>query len=86
MYEPERVWYEKKQLPGPLELVSLSGFILKSETWPFHLHAVFGDNTLSAYAGHLFDAEIVTFIEMTLLLQEHAVHRTLVKGLPEMSF
>jgi predicted DNA-binding protein with PD1-like motif len=86
MYEPERVWYEKKTLPGPLELVSLSGFILRSEAWPFHLHAVLGDKDLATYGGHLFDAEIVTFIEMTLLLHEHPVDRTLVRGLPEMSF
>jgi predicted DNA-binding protein with PD1-like motif len=86
MYDGEKVWYEKKLLPGPLELLGISGFLLKSEEWPFHLHATFGDKNLATFGGHLFDAEVVTFIEMTLLLHERPMDRRTVDGLPELAF
>lgn len=86
MYDGEKVWYERQLLPGPLEMLSLSGFLLKSQDWPFHLHATFGAKDLSTCGGHLFDAEIVTFIEMTLLLHDRPMDRKSVQGLPELAF
>lgn len=86
MYDGEKVWYEKKLLPGPLELLGISGILTKSKEWPFHLHATFGDKDLATFGGHLFDAEIVTFIEMTLLLHERPLDRRTVDGLPELAF
>ncbi len=85
-YEQQKVSYDRKALVGPLEFLALSGFVLKNEPQPFHFHAVFGDRDTRALGGHLFDAEVVTFVEMTLLLSNAPIRRVLRDGLPEMSF
>ena len=85
-YQDGIVSYDRELLTGPLELLALSGFILKSEAQPFHFHASFGNRKKEAFGGHLFDAEVVTFIEMTILLSDAPVRRVLKDGLPEMDF
>jgi len=85
-YREMMVSYDRETLPGPLELLALSGFVMKSEAQPFHFHASFGDRRKKVLGGHLFDAEVVTFIEMGILLSDAPVRRILKDGLPEMDF
>jgi predicted DNA-binding protein with PD1-like motif len=85
-YEDLTVSYDREILAGPLELLALSGFIMKSEAQPFHFHASFGNRRKEAFGGHLFDADVVTFIEMSILLSDAPVRRILKDGLPEMDF
>ena len=85
-YQDMAVSYDREILPGPLELLALSGFIMKFEAQPFHLHASFGSRSKEVFGGHLFDAEIVTFMEMGILLSKATVRRILKDGLPEMDF
>ncbi|MCX7026535.1 MAG: DNA-binding protein [Spirochaetes bacterium] len=85
-YTPGSVNYERMTLPEPMEVLGISGFILKSEKWPFHFHATLSDAGMKAWGGHLFDAEVVTFIEISLLLSDSRVTRIVKEGLPEMDF
>ncbi len=85
-YERQTVSYDRETLAGPLEFLALSGFVLKHEAQPFHFHAVFGDKDKAVFGGHLFDAEVVTFVEMTLLFSNAPIRRVLKEGLPKMSF
>ncbi len=85
-YHNPEIQYERKVFAEPLELLGLSGFILKSEAIPFHLHVTLGNDRWEAVGGHLFDAEVVTFVEMCILLSDTPVRRILKDGLPEMDF
>jgi len=85
-YQDMTVSYDREILAGPLELLALSGFIMKTEAQPFHFHASFGNRRKEVFGGHLFDAEVVTFIEMGILLSDAPVRRILKEGLPEMDF
>jgi len=85
-YREGIVSYDRELLEEPLELLGISGFILKAEAQPFHFHATFGDRKKAVYGGHLFDAEVVTFVEMCVLLSDAPIRRVLKNGLPEMDF
>ena len=85
-YREMTVSYDRETLAGPLELLALSGFVMKSEAQPFHFHASFGNQGKQVFGGHLFDAEVVTFIEMGIMLSDAPVRRILKDGLPEMDF
>lgn len=85
-YRNNEVRYDRQTFAEPLELINLSGFVLKSEAQPFHLHASLGNSGKEVFGGHLFDAEVVTFVEMSLLLSDAPIRRFLKDGLPEMDF
>lgn len=60
--------YVKRTFPEPLELVSLSGSIARSEGRPsFHLHATLGDRQLGTFGGHLFGGTVEILAEVLLL-------------------
>jgi predicted DNA-binding protein with PD1-like motif len=85
-YKNPDVFYEKATIREHQELLGISGFILKNEAIPFHLHATLGNEKLEAMGAHLFDAEVVTFVEMCVLMSDLPVRRILKDGLPEMDF
>ncbi len=85
-YRNPDVFYEKFTLTEPHELLGVSGFILKNEAIPFHLHITLGNERGEARGAHLFDAEVVTFVEMCILMSDLLVRRILKDGLPEMDF
>jgi predicted DNA-binding protein with PD1-like motif len=85
-YNNPDVFYEKATVPEPQELLGISGFILKNEAICFHLHATLGNERREATGAHLFDAEVVTFVEMCLVMSDAPVRRILKDGLPEMDF
>jgi predicted DNA-binding protein with PD1-like motif len=86
VYENNKVKYEREIIKEPLELLGLSGFIVKDEKLPFHFHACLGDKDKKAIGGHLFDCVVVTFIEMSILLSDTRVKRVEKAGLLEMDF
>ena len=85
-YAKPEVSYDETLVPEPVELLGLSGFILKDERPPFHLHGVFGSVNFGAIGGHLFDAEVVTFVELCLRLSDAPIRRQIKDGLTEMVF
>ena len=80
------MFYEKTTVREHQELLGVSGFILKNEAIPFHLHVTLGNEKLEATGAHLFDAEVVTFVEMCVLMSDIPIQRILKDGLPEMDF
>jgi predicted DNA-binding protein with PD1-like motif len=85
-YRNPDVFYEKTTVKEPQELLGISGFIMKNEAICFHLHATLGNERREATGAHLFDAEVVTFVEMCLLMSDIPIRRILKDGLPEMDF
>jgi predicted DNA-binding protein with PD1-like motif len=85
-YKNLDVFYEKTTVKEPQELLGISGFILKNEAICFHLHATLGNERREATGAHLFDAEVVTFVEMCVLMRDVPIRRILKDGLPEMDF
>ncbi|MGC8691325.1 MAG: PPC domain-containing DNA-binding protein [Caldisericum sp.] len=86
IYENSKVKYEREIIEKPLELLGLSGFIIKGEKLPLHFHVYLGDNDKRVLGGHLFDCIVVTFIEMSFLLSDMKVERVKKAGLLEMDF
>ena len=86
VYENNNVKYEREIIKEPLELLGLSGFIVKDEKLPLHFHAYLGDNNKKVIGGHLFECEVVTFIEMSVFLSNARVKRAEKEGLLEMDF
>jgi predicted DNA-binding protein with PD1-like motif len=86
VYKNNKVKYERKIIKEPLELLGLSGFIIKDEKLPLHFHVYLGDNNERVFGGHLFDCVVVTFIEMSILLSNTRVERVEKAGLLEMDF
>jgi predicted DNA-binding protein with PD1-like motif len=85
-YKNPDVFYEKTTVREHQELLGVSGFILKNEAIPFHLPVTLGNEKLDATGAHLFDAEVVTFVEMCVLMSDIPIQRILKDGLPEMDF
>ncbi len=86
VYKKSKVRYERKIIKEPLELLGLSGFIVKDKKLPFHFHVYLGDENDKAVGGHLFEYEVVTFVEMSILLSNARVKRVKKEGLLEMDF
>ncbi len=86
VYENNKVKYEREIIKEPLELLGLSGFIVRDKKLPFHFHAYLGGKNKKAIGGHLFECEVVTFIEMSILLSDARVKRVEKAGLLEMDF
>jgi len=86
VYENNNVKYEREIIREPLELLGLSGFIVKDEKLPLHFHAYLADNNKKVIGGHLFECEVVTFIEMSVFLSNARVKRAEKEGLLEMDF
>ncbi|MDX9784257.1 MAG: DUF296 domain-containing protein [Spirochaetia bacterium] len=85
-YKNLDIFYEKATVTEPQELLGISGFILKNEAICFHLHATLGNERREATGAHLFDAEVVTFVEMCVQMSDTPIRRILKDGLPEMDF
>lgn len=83
-YDGSSVRYDRHLVAEPAELVSLSGFVLASSEYPFHVHAVLGGLEGRSWAGHLFDAEVHTFVELVLQPLSLQLGRKTVDGLPEL--
>ncbi|BAL80298.1 PCC domain-containing protein [Caldisericum exile] len=63
------------------ELIGLSGFIVKDNSLPLHLHVYLGNSQKGVIDGHLFDSEVFTFGEMSILWSPINVKRILKDGL-----
>lgn len=85
-YAKPEVSYDEMLVAEPAEVLALSGFILKDEQPPFHLHGVLGTASFGAVGGHVFDAEVVTFVELCLRLSGAPIRRKTKDGLAEMFF
>ena len=82
LYDGETVKYENSFFSGPFELLGFSGFILKGEEKPYHIHVYLGDKDKKAVGGHLIDGEVHTFIEMAILISNAKIKRKISDGLP----
>lgn len=82
LYDGREVKYENSMFTGPFELLGFSGFILKGEEKPYHIHVYLGDRDKRVVGGHLVDGEVHTFIEMTILISSAKIKRELKDGLP----
>jgi len=82
LYDGETVKYENSFFSGPFELLGFSGFILKGEEKPYHIHVYLGDKDKKAVGGHLVDGEVHTFIEMAILISNAKIKRKISEGLP----
>ncbi|RLD12959.1 MAG: hypothetical protein DRI22_04810, partial [Caldiserica bacterium] len=60
LYDGSKVDYENSIFTGPFELLGFSGFILKGEEKPYHIHVYLGDRDKKAIGGHLIDGEVHT--------------------------
>ncbi|MDH7483161.1 MAG: DNA-binding protein [Spirochaetales bacterium] len=83
-YDGSSVRYDRHLVPEPAELVGLSGLVLASSEYPFHVLAVLGGLEGRSWAGHLFDAEVHTFVELVLQPLSLQLGRKTVDGLPEL--
>jgi predicted DNA-binding protein with PD1-like motif len=81
VYKDNKVEYQKAIFEEPLELLGLSGFIIKDEKLPLHFHVYLGDPNGNVVGGHLFDFEVFTFVEMALLTSSYPLKRVLKNGL-----
>lgn len=54
VYKNNNVKYEREIIKEPLELLGLSGFIVKDEKLPLHFHAYLGDNNKKVIGGASF--------------------------------
>jgi predicted DNA-binding protein with PD1-like motif len=60
--------YASAVFPEPLELVSLTGNVLREDgDYRFHLHAVLAKNTKEALAGHLAGGKVNVTNEIVIL-------------------
>ncbi|HDJ99957.1 MAG TPA: DNA-binding protein [Firmicutes bacterium] len=82
LYDGSKVDYENSIFTGPFELLGFSGFILKGEEKPYHIHVYLGDRDKKAIGGHLIDGEVHTFIEMAILVSNAKIKREISDGLP----
>jgi len=82
LYDGSKVDYENSIFTGPFELLGFSGFILKGEEKPYHIHVYLGDRDKKAIGGHLVDGEVHTFIEMAILVSNAKIKREISDGLP----
>ena len=82
LYDGSKVDYENSIFTGPFELLGFSGFILKGEEKPYHIHVYLGDRDKKAIGGHLIDGEVHTFIEMAILVSNAKIKREISNGLP----
>ncbi|MCX8094581.1 MAG: DUF296 domain-containing protein [Caldisericia bacterium] len=85
-YDGKNVSYEKEILKGPFELLSMSGFLINNENYPFHIHINLGDKDKRSFGGHLFDGKVHTFIEMVILESNLVLKRELKDGLNLINF
>uniref|UniRef100_A0A7C4TVH3 DUF296 domain-containing protein n=1 Tax=Caldisericum exile TaxID=693075 RepID=A0A7C4TVH3_9BACT len=81
VYKDNKVKYQKAVFGEPLELLGLSGFIIKDEKLPLHFHVYLGGPNGNIVGGHLFDFEVFTFVEMALLMSNYPLKRVLKNGL-----
>ncbi len=66
-FDPAAKGYAWTEIPGPSEIVSLTGNITKVDGRPFiHAHIALGDNTLAVRGGHLKEAVVSVTCEITL--------------------
>ncbi len=82
LYDGSKVDYENSIFTGPFELLGFSGFILKGEEKPYHIHVYLGGRDKKAIGGHLIDGEVHTFIEMAILVSNAKIKREISDGLP----
>ncbi len=82
LYDGSKVDYENSIFTGPFELLGFSGFILKGEEKPYHIHVYLSDRDKKAIGGHLVDGEVHTFIEMAILVSNAKIKREISDGLP----
>ena len=68
--------YASVLFPEPLELVSLTGNVLRQDGgYAFHLHAVLAKETKDAVAGHLSRGKVNVTNEITILKTEIPARR-----------
>ncbi|HEY9055232.1 MAG TPA: DUF296 domain-containing protein [Rectinemataceae bacterium] len=84
LYDGKSATYKKIIIEDNTEVLALSGFLIKDKELPFHVHISLGDGEMRVFGGHLFDAEVVTFLELCLDLSHLPLSRKLKDGLPEM--
>lgn len=85
-YLDGKVEYQKTLLEEPLELLGLSGFVMRDENLPVHFHIYLANSKKQVLGGHLFDFEVFTFVEMALLLSDIHPRRVIKDGLFLMDF
>ena len=60
--------YSPEEFNKPLEILSLSGNIIKqNKKYNFHVHAVLSDEKKKAFGGHLIEGKISVTAEIVLL-------------------
>ena len=70
--------YATVMFPEPLELVSLTGSVLKQDgEYKFHLHAVLAKETKEAMAGHLSGGKVNVTNEIVILKTNVPARRVL---------
>jgi uncharacterized protein len=76
-YDPAANAYAWLKVPGPSEIVSLSGNITTVDGRPFiHAHIALGDGTFAVRGGHLKEAVVSVTCEVTLVRFRDDIART----------
>lgn len=72
----EQKHYLRREFPGSMELVSLTGNMALLNDEPFaHCHAVLGDREMRVFGGHLFQATVSLTVEIFLRVYEGQIAR-----------
>lgn len=67
LYHLDRREYDRRRIPGPLEIASLQGSVSLVAGRPvLHAHTVVSDVRMQAFGGHLFAAEVGPSVEAFL--------------------
>jgi len=77
-YFKEKGDYSPSSFPGPLELISLSGNIVRDGgEYIFHLHAALGGEDKQMVGGHLIKGTVQVTNEIVILKTDMALKRVL---------
>jgi predicted DNA-binding protein with PD1-like motif len=75
-YNLEEKEYHFKDYNEPLEVVSLSGNVMRKDGKPFvHVHGVFTDITNKAFGGHIVEMRVHVVLEVMLTPLQSKVER-----------
>ncbi len=67
--------YIEHFIPEPVEVLALSGSLMKNADPPYHIHAVVGLKSGEVRGGHLISAEIWNTLEVFLLGEDLDLRR-----------
>lgn len=83
VYSLERDSYERRPRSGFLEIVSLSGNVLRKDGEAFaHIHAVCSNPDLTLFGGHVMSARCGLTVEASLIRVDAPLERARVAGKP----